>query len=151
MQDWAMAKHGRKMAQVHLSEDAREALNRIHAIWDAKSDAPSITNGAAVAIALKIWADVLDPETDSSVYSDEKLMELLRTRCFMTTCEGVAKVIEASELFAGTSWALSGDPKTETITVTVGDKANQACSACRAVRQSSDFYSHKPRSLGELP
>ena len=67
-----MAKHGRKMTAVHLSAEAREALSRIHEIWDAKDNAPSITNGAAVAISLRIWADILDPETDTSVYSDDK-------------------------------------------------------------------------------
>ena len=117
-----MAKHGRKMTAVHLSAEAREALSRIHEIWDAKDNAPSITNGAAVAIALSVWADILDPATDTSVYSDEKLMELLETRCFMSVCEIFAKVIEASELYEGTPWAVSGDPKSKTITVVVGDK-----------------------------
>ena len=140
-----------KTRTVHLSDQAREDLARIQEVWNAKDGVPPLTSGAAVATALRIWADILDPETDASVYSDAKLMELLRARCFMNTCEGLAKVIEASELFEGTSWALSGDPETETITVTVEGKQIKLAPPVGQSDKVPSFQHTKPRSLGEPP
>ena len=110
-----------KTRTVHLSDQAREDLARIQEVWNAKDGVPPLASGAAVATALRIWADILDPETDASVYSDERLMELLRKKSFMIVCESLSKVIETCELIEE-SWALTGDPESEEIAITVGSQ-----------------------------
>ena len=116
-----MRKHGRKMTQVHLSPEAREALERIHAIFDGADESPAITNASAVTIALRVWANILDPNEDCSLYSDENLTEILEAKCFMIVCESLARVIEICEL-VDAPWGLTGDPETKEITITVGEQ-----------------------------
>ena len=114
-----MAKH--RTLAIHCNAEAEKALVEIERLFSQLPGHSKIPRARIVAAALEMYREHYDPESGGHFYDDARLAEILSSKTFMIVCSGLAKVIEACELIEE-SWTLTGDPASEEITITVGNK-----------------------------
>ena len=81
-----------------------------------------VPNGPnAVETALVLWEKILDPNIDLVAVETKALDEMMRGKTFLMVCQALGATLEHCGLLED-GFRLSGDPETETIEITAGDK-----------------------------
>ena len=114
----------REQFAVSLNTEARAALAKITEFRETQLGAPKLSKAATIALALDTFWEIVSPDSSASLYDDERLMETLQAKSFMITCQSLVSILEhcgSDELLEG-GFSLTGDPTSQVITVTVGDK-----------------------------